>query len=94
MQRCYRGLFFVRVVILAPAMPVATDLFGAVERRSLLLPESSGFRRSTVAKNEKTGKSAGTSASKVMQGKGSAADKKSAAASALTQRPDKGGKKK
>ncbi|UNK57160.1 hypothetical protein MNQ95_13640 [Pseudoxanthomonas daejeonensis] len=47
-----------------------------------------------MAKNEQTGKAAGTSASKVMRGKGTAADAKKAAASAMTQRPDKGGKKK
>ncbi|MEJ2789472.1 MULTISPECIES: hypothetical protein [unclassified Pseudoxanthomonas] len=47
-----------------------------------------------MAKNEKTGKAAGTSASKTLRGTGTAADAKKAAASALTQRPDKGGKKK
>lgn len=47
-----------------------------------------------MAKNEKTGSKAGTAASKVLQGKGTKADGKSAAGSALSQRPDKGGKKK
>ncbi len=42
-----------------------------------------------MAKNEKTGKAAGSSASKVMKGKGTVKDAKKAAASALTQRPDK-----
>lgn len=46
-----------------------------------------------MAKSETTGKKAGTAASKVLQGKGTKADAKSAAGSALTQRPNKGGKK-
>lgn len=86
--------FITRVVILAPRKPLATDLFGGVRRRSLWTPESSGCRRTNVAKNEKTGKAAGTSASKTLRGTGTPTDAKRAAASALSQRPDKGGKKK
>ena len=47
-----------------------------------------------MAKNEKTGKAAGTAASKVLRGTGTAKDAKKAAASALSQRPDKGKGKK
>ena len=47
-----------------------------------------------MAKGETTGKKAGTAASKTLAGTGTKKDAKSAAASALTQRPDKGGKKK
>lgn len=39
--------------------------------------------------NEVTGKRAGTSASKVLRGVGTAKDAKAAAGSALTQRPNK-----
>jgi hypothetical protein len=46
-----------------------------------------------MAKNEKTGKAAGTAASRALAGKGKAGDAKEAAASALTQRPDKPKKK-
>jgi hypothetical protein len=46
-----------------------------------------------VAKNEKTGKAAGTAASRVLAGRGKAGDAKKAAASALTQRQDKPKKK-
>jgi hypothetical protein len=42
-----------------------------------------------MAKNEKTGKSAGKSASKVLKDDRTGKDSKSAAGSALTQRPDK-----
>ncbi len=42
-----------------------------------------------MAKNEKTGKKAGTAASKVMRSGGTGKNSKTAAASALTQRPDK-----
>ena len=42
-----------------------------------------------MASNEKTGKKAGTAASKTLQGTGTKKDAKSAAGSALTQRPDK-----
>ena len=47
-----------------------------------------------MARNEKTGSKAGTSASKTLKGTGTKKDAKSAAGSALSQRPDKGGKKK
>lgn len=47
-----------------------------------------------MAKNEKTGKKAGTAASKVMRSGSTGKSSKTAAASALTQRPDKGKKKK
>jgi hypothetical protein len=46
-----------------------------------------------MPKNEQTGKAAGTAASKVLSGKGKAGDAKKAAASALTQRPDRRKKK-
>jgi hypothetical protein len=39
--------------------------------------------------NEKTGKKAGTAASKTLRGKGTRKDAKSASASALTQRPNR-----
>ncbi len=42
-----------------------------------------------MAKNEKTGKKAGTAASKTMRSKTASKDAKTAAASALTQRPDR-----
>lgn len=42
-----------------------------------------------MARNEKTGKKAGQAASRVLRGKGKKGDAKSAAGSALTQRPDK-----
>ena len=45
-----------------------------------------GTRRSN---KEVTGKRAGTSASKVLSGRGTAKDAKTAAASALTQRPNR-----
>lgn len=41
-----------------------------------------------MAKNEKTGKKAGTAASKVLKDGRTSKDSKTAAASALTQRPD------
>lgn len=47
-----------------------------------------------MAKNEKTGSKAGTAASKTLSGSGTKKDAKTAAGSALSQRPDKGGKKK
>lgn len=47
-----------------------------------------------MAKNEKTGPKAATSASKVLTGRGTTADSKRAAGSALSQSPDKGGGKK
>src|SRR5438270_2856156 len=46
-----------------------------------------------MAKNEKTGKKAGSAASKVMRSGSTGKNSKSAAASALTQRPDKKKKK-
>ena len=42
--------------------------------------------------NETTGKAAGTAASKVLSSKSSSANAKTAAGSALTQRPNKKGK--
>ena len=42
-----------------------------------------------MAKNEKTGAKAGTAASKVLQDGRTGKDSKTAAASALSQRPDK-----
>lgn len=42
-----------------------------------------------MAKNERTGKSAGKAASKVLRGAGTKKDAKKAAASALTQRLDR-----
>jgi hypothetical protein len=42
-----------------------------------------------MAKNEQTGKAAGTSASKTLRGTGTRSDAQKAAGSALTQRPDK-----
>lgn len=47
-----------------------------------------------MAKNEKTGKAAGTAASKVLRDPKSTPAAKTAAASALTQRPDRKAKKK
>lgn len=46
-----------------------------------------------MAKNEQTSKKAGTSASKVLRKSGSSKDSKTAAGSALTQRPDRPKKK-
>jgi hypothetical protein len=42
-----------------------------------------------MAKDEKTGKKAGTAASKVLRSKSTGKPSKTAAGSALTQRPDK-----
>jgi len=42
-----------------------------------------------MAKKEKPGKKAGRAASRVLRGKGTKKDAKSAAGSALTQRPDR-----
>lgn len=42
-----------------------------------------------MAKNEQTSKKAGTAASKVLRGTGTRKDAKTAAGSALSQRPDK-----
>jgi hypothetical protein len=47
------------------------------------------FREQVMAKNESTGSKAGTAASKTMKSPASSKDAKTAAASALTQRPDK-----
>lgn len=47
-----------------------------------------------MAKNEKTSKPAGTAASKVLRNPSSSKDAKSAAGSALSQRPDRKTKKK
>lgn len=47
-----------------------------------------------MAKNERTGKAAASAAGRVLAGTGTKADAKKAAASALTQAPNKGGKKK
>ncbi len=47
-----------------------------------------------MAKNEKTSKSAATAASKVLRGVGTKKDAKKAAASALSQAPDRKKKKK
>jgi hypothetical protein len=44
-------------------------------------------------KNEQTSKKAGTAASKVLKSKSTGKDSKTAAGSALTQRPSKGKKK-
>ena len=46
-----------------------------------------------MAKNEQTSKKAGTAASKTLRGVGTKKDAKTAAGSALSQRPDKGKKK-
>ena len=46
-----------------------------------------------MAKNEQTGKAAGKAASRVLRGVGTRADAKRAAGSALTQRPNRKGKK-
>ena len=46
-----------------------------------------------MGKNEVTSKKAGTAASKTLSGKSSPKNAKTAAGSALTQRPNKGGKK-
>lgn len=46
-----------------------------------------------MAKNEKTGEKAGKAASKVLQDDRTGKNSKTAAASALSQRPDKKGKK-
>jgi hypothetical protein len=48
-----------------------------------------GVKEKVVAKNEQTGKSAGSSASKVLKDGRTGKDSKSAAGSALSQRPDK-----
>lgn len=45
-----------------------------------------------MAKNEQTGKKAGTAASKVLKDGRTGKDSKTAAGSALSQRPDKKGK--
>lgn len=47
-----------------------------------------------MAVNEKTGKKAGTAASKVLRDGRTGPNSKTAAGSALSQRPDKGGRKK
>lgn len=47
-----------------------------------------------MAKNEQTSKKAGTSASKVLRSTGTKKDSKTAAGSALSQRPDRTNKKK
>lgn len=47
-----------------------------------------------MAKNEQTGKKAGTAASKTLRDDRTAKDSKTAAGSALSQRPDKGKGKK
>lgn len=47
-----------------------------------------------MAKNEMTGKKAGTAASKTLKSKSANKNAKTAAASALTQRPDKKKKRK
>jgi len=46
-----------------------------------------------MAKNEKTGEKAGKAASRVLKSGSTGKDSKTAAASALSQRPDKGGSK-
>jgi hypothetical protein len=46
-----------------------------------------------MAKNEKTSKKAGTASSKVLKSKSASKNEKTAAGSALTQRPDKKPKK-
>ena len=46
-----------------------------------------------MAKNEQTSKKAGTAASKTLRGTGTKKHAKTAAGSALTQRPDRGGRK-
>jgi hypothetical protein len=53
-------------------------------------------KEADMAKNEKTSKRAGTAASKTLKAKGTTKDAKTAAGSALTQRPNKakGAKKK
>lgn len=47
-----------------------------------------------MVKNEQTGKKAGQAASRVLKDKRTGKDSKTAAGSALTQRPNKGGKTK
>jgi hypothetical protein len=47
------------------------------------------FREQVMAKNETTGKKAGTAASKTLKSSSASKDAKTAAASAMTQRPDK-----
>lgn len=47
-----------------------------------------------MGKNEQTSKKAGSAASRVLRNAGSRKDPKTAAGSALTQRPDRTGKKK
>jgi hypothetical protein len=47
------------------------------------------FREQVMAKNETTGKKAGTAASKVLKSPASSKNAKTAAGSALTQRPNK-----
>lgn len=47
-----------------------------------------------MAENEKTGKKAGQASSRVLKDGRTGKDSKTAAGSALSQRPDKGGKKK
>jgi hypothetical protein len=47
------------------------------------------FREQVMAKNETTGKKAGTAASKVLKSPSSSKNAKTAAGSALTQRPTK-----
>jgi len=47
------------------------------------------FEEESMAKNEKTGSKAGTAASKVLSSGSTGKDSKTAAGSALSQRPDK-----
>jgi hypothetical protein len=61
----------------------------AVVGRVYASARSTGTGRYAVAANEKTGKKAGTSASKVLKSGSTGKDSKSAAGSALSQRPDK-----
>lgn len=53
------------------------------------LSVAGGVREEQMANNEKTGKKAGTAASNVLKKGSSSKDDKTAAGSALSQRPDK-----
>jgi hypothetical protein len=55
----------------------------------MYLPNTPAIQGQDMAKNEHTSKKAGTAASKVLRDKRTGKDSKTAAASALTQRPDK-----
>jgi uncharacterized protein (DUF4415 family) len=67
---------------------------GTAGRNSRLMPRAVAGVYAMAKKNEQTSKRAGTAASKVLRSGGTGKNSKTAAGSALTQRPDKKNKKK